>query len=150
MYQRWEEKVQKGDETSCWQWTAATNKFGYGKLFSGNGNWVLAHRFAWEQANGEVPEGMFVLHHCDNPKCVKIDHLYLGTKQDNARDRDLRNRRVAPKGSAHGRSKLTEEQVKQIRQLHDEGKSCWSLGKIFMVNAKSVQDIVNRKNWNHI
>lgn len=72
--------------TGCWVWRGTTNNKGYGMLGIGRERQVLAHRVAWESANGHVPDGMFVCHKCDNPRCVRPDHLFLGTNSDNIQD----------------------------------------------------------------
>jgi hypothetical protein len=75
----------------CWLWTLGTNSRGYGQFCSG-GRSRLAHRAAWEVANGAIPSGMYVCHHCDTPACVNPAHLFLGTASDNARDREAKGR----------------------------------------------------------
>jgi hypothetical protein len=72
-------------ETGCRIWLHGTNSWGYGR-FRVNGKKVSTHRTMWEQINGEVPDDLLVLHKCDVPSCINIDHLYLGTHQDNIRD----------------------------------------------------------------
>ena len=147
---RFDAKVERIPFASCHVWTGAVNKFGYGKLGNGNG-WVFAHRFSYQQAKGEIPEGKYVLHTCDNPWCVNPDHLYLGTYKDNAKDREFRNRGNHAFGARHGRSKLTPDQVIEIRKLSaEENLTCSELGRRFGINHKSVQDIVTRKHWSHI
>ena len=134
--------------SNCHYWIAATTKFGYGKLNNGNKSWVLAHRFVWEQKNGEIPKEMLVLHHCDNPSCVNVKHLYLGNYQDNANDRELRKRGNYANGINHGANKLLPSQVYEIRDAYDTGKySFRQLGKIYGIDGKSVADIIDRKNW---
>jgi len=147
--QRFEAKVEYIPFADCHYWTAATNKFGYGKLeIEGKNRWVLAHRFAWEQKNGAIPNNMYVLHHCDNPSCVNVKHLYLGSYQDNAKDRELRNRGNHANGLNHGKNKLLPSQVYEIRDAYDTGKySFRQLGKIYGIDGKSVADIIDRKNW---
>ncbi len=76
----------------------ARDKNGYGKLRRGK-KWMLAHRQAWIDAHGPIPEGMLVLHKCDNPPCVNVNHLYLGTNKDNSRDMYDRGRAV-PRGKS--------------------------------------------------
>lgn len=78
----------------CWEWQANKNTAGYGRLSIGgrDGRMVLAHRVAFEHFVGPVPEGRFVLHHCDNPACVRPDHLWLGDARSNAADRDHKGR----------------------------------------------------------
>jgi hypothetical protein len=76
--------------TDCWLWTAAKNRAGYGKFFiekiNRKAKFTDAHRVAWQIANGPIPDGLFVLHRCDMPSCVRPDHLFLGTNRDNALD----------------------------------------------------------------
>ena len=76
--------VQEGDDP-CWEWTAAKNKAGYG-MFWMPPNSVLAHRASYMLYEGEIPEGKFVCHSCDNPSCVNPDHLWIGDAHDNHRD----------------------------------------------------------------
>lgn len=79
----------------CLMWLAGKNNHGYGWFTTRRGNKELAHRVAWEVANGEpIPSGMFVLHSCDTPACVNPEHLRLGTAADNMRD--VRTRRRHP------------------------------------------------------
>lgn len=80
--------------TECWTWTASRDRYG---VFAVGGKRVKAHRFSWELASGRsVPEGMSVLHRCDNPPCVNPDHLFLGTQADNVRDCARKGRLVPP------------------------------------------------------
>lgn len=83
--ERFWEKVHK--TSTCWEWTASLNALGYGKFgkSSGRGH-EGAHRVSWWLTNGPIPSGLYVLHRCDNPKCVRPDHLFLGTNADNLRD----------------------------------------------------------------
>jgi hypothetical protein len=83
-------KVRKGD--GCWEWNAA-KRLGYGK-FAYEGKVIDAHRLSWLLHFGPIPEGMLICHRCDNPPCVRPDHLFLGTRADNTHDMDAKGRRV--------------------------------------------------------
>lgn len=89
--------------------TGSTDRDGYAYV-KRNGKRVRAHRFAWTLANGPIPDGLFVLHKCDNPPCINLDHLFLGTQQDNVADR-------VAKGRTGYRpvAKLTRDQVEALR-----------------------------------
>ena len=71
--------------TGCWEWAGKRTSLGYGRLKVGPRYWY-AHRRAWVLAKGPIPSGMRVCHRCDNPSCVRPDHLWLGTQTDNVRD----------------------------------------------------------------
>ena len=106
-------KVDKGAD--CWEWQAARQKYGHGLFW--HRKHLKAHRVSYELANGPIPHGLCVLHQCDNPPCVNPDHLHLGTKADNNRERDERGRHVAFHGEGHPRAILTREQVEHIRSI---------------------------------
>lgn len=101
----WQKTKIVGD---CLEWTAARDKTGYGS-FKVNGKKINAHRFAFGLEYGKIPKGMLICHTCDNRKCVKIEHLFLGTYADNMQDCIKKGRFVFSKGSAakpinHGNS----------------------------------------------
>jgi hypothetical protein len=104
-------KVRKGDGDGCWLWMPSARRRRYGNmLVSAPGEakkYKLTHRLAWEMANGTIPAGMFVCHRCDTPACVRIEHLFLGTPQDNADDmvrkgRQAKGDHVPPERRARG------------------------------------------------
>jgi hypothetical protein len=80
-------------DEGCLIWTAAKNIDGYGR-FNYQGKLWMSHRLVWTWINGDIPEGMHVLHKCDTPSCVNIDHLFLGTNDDNIADKVLKNRQA--------------------------------------------------------
>jgi hypothetical protein len=146
--ERFWSKVEKTD--TCWLWVGARNEKGYGLLGIGSTNQVRAHRWIYETTNQcVVPEGMFVCHRCDNPSCVRPEHLYVGTHTDNMLDRAQRDR--AAKGEDSGPAKLTDDQVRAIRAAYIPGKvDCTALGKTYKVDHTTVKAIVTGETWKHI
>ena len=110
---------------------------------------LLVHRISWELANGAIPDGLWVLHHCDNPPCVRPDHLFLGTNGDNIRDM-LRKGRQSRVGSRNPFAKLTEEQVAAILRAHRDGESVRELAQRFGVKWTAIHNIVTRRTWRHV
>ncbi len=96
---RWQSFWSKVDLSSgeCWIWTGTRGPQGYGRIRVGGRRSTGAHRFAWEIVRGPVPDGLFVCHRCDNPPCVRPDHLFLGTASDNAWDCARKGRRPQSK-----------------------------------------------------
>lgn len=76
----------------CWQWKSSTNGHGYGRIRTSASHTELAHRISWMMTNGEIPADRFVLHRCDNRRCVNPGHLFLGTYLDNNRDMVVKGR----------------------------------------------------------
>ena len=137
----WDKVDKSGD---CWIWTAATGRGGYG-VFSVDGRAVRAHRAAYVLHKGDIPNDMHVLHICDNPACVRIDHLFLGTHSDNMADKAAKGRQS--KGSDNGNASLTEEDVRWIRQL---GASQSRIAKCFGTTQQAISLIKSRKLWRHV
>ena len=101
-------------------------------------------------ANGPIPAGMQVLHRCDNPPCVRPDHLFLGTNKDNVDDKMAKGRHKCPHGTDHHRAKLTEDQVREIRRLRSAGEEIKPLAKRFGVTHPLISAIANRRIWKHV
>jgi hypothetical protein len=141
------EKVEK--TRTCWLWNAYRNHDGYGRARH-NGKQTGAHRVSWQLHNGPIPEGLHVCHHCDNPPCVNPAHLFLGTHRDNCVDRMLKGRGGDRKGVKHGRAKLTNEQVHEIRRLRLEGVHAFVIAKQFGISWANVYRIASKNTWTHI
>lgn len=133
----------------CWEWTGAKTH-GYGNLRL-NYKSTRAHRLSWELTYGEIPEGASVLHKCDNPGCVRPNHLFIGTQQDNIRDAYKKGRMVDNSGEKGGMSKLTENKINTIRKMYAVGNiSQKVLGRLFGVGQYQISRIVNKLRWKHI
>ena len=150
---RFWEKVDRSNEVNtCWLWTASRTSAGYGHI-NINGKMVLAHRLAWQFTCGPIPANLRVLHNCprgDNPACVNPAHLWLGTDADNIADMDAkgRGRRVRLLGEQHGRAKLTEASVLEIRRLWAcRSESQRALARRFGVCGTAVRAILTGRNW---
>lgn len=102
-------KVDKRGPNECWPWLGAITRYGYGKFSISTGKACTATRVAYQLTLGEIPEGMFILHRCDNPACVNPNHLFIGTANDNMADQRAKCR--------HWR-KLTPDQVEFVRASH--------------------------------
>lgn len=137
----------------CWNWTGTLNENGYGlvSVRIGRDDWRhrLAHRVSADMAGMDIV-GKAVLHRCDNPRCVRPDHLVPGTHADNVRDMDSKGRRGSLKGSKHGRAKLTEFQVQEIRRRRDSGERGIDLAREFGVSPSAIVWITKGKHWRHV
>lgn len=137
---------------SCWLWTGTVSK-AYGRIWDGHGHQQAAHRASWELHYGDIPAGLWVLHHCDTPLCIRPDHLWLGTSADNIADMDAKGRRAAStppyhRGHAINTSRLVEAQVREIRRrFAGGGVSLAALGREYGVSGEAIGYIVKRLHW---
>lgn len=142
-WQRFWPKVDAKNPNQCWNWTGSRGTTGYG-YFKATGRNVRAHRFMWEIANGPVPDGLQVLHHCDNPSCVNPGHLWLGTISDNIKDSFAKGRKNFA-GERCPAARLTREQALFIRD-HKEINP-FALAKQFGVSKAHVRHIQAGNTW---
>jgi hypothetical protein len=132
----------------CWEWMGYCDPQGYGRLNIDNVP-VLAHRISWELHYGPITPKQLVCHKCDNPKCVNPDHFFLGDQAANNADKHAKGRfrYGVSRGEAHGCSKLTEAQVREI--LASSGKS-EDVAALYGVSGRTIREIRNRTTWRHL
>lgn len=146
-------KVKKAGEDDCWEWLAGKFDLGYGQFHNKEGKGLGSHCFSMELYLGRslLPDE-HVLHKCDNRACVNPQHLFLGTEIDNKRDMVQKGR--SAKGSRIRQSKLTEEQVVEIRRRYRPYPrrlgNGYELAKEFGIDRATLQRIVSRTNWRHV
>lgn len=141
------------DLGECWEWTASIGTTGYGQIQCGrsNGGMRKTHHVAWLLQYGGIPAGQCVLHHCDNRKCVRDTHLWLGTKAQNNKDRNDKGRQkgVAP-GERHWNRKLTDADVIEIRRLSNAGVKTAALVERLGVCRSMIKFIKSGHSWKHL
>lgn len=138
-------------EDGCWICVCSNSDRGYARIRYKGSSKMLAHRVSWEVHKGLIPEGIQVLHTCDIPACVNPEHLFLGTSQDNMDDKVNKGRHKYPIGIDHPMTKLTEEQVLEIRRIHAANTcSQIDLAHQFNVTPANIRHIIKRTLWSHI
>lgn len=159
----WSKVDTSGD---CWTWQRYRCRKGYG-IVRIEGQLQKAHRVAWMMTRGPIPDGMQICHHCDNPPCVRPDHLFLGSQSDNSKDMGSKGRHwlqkqperslfvrqptIKPRGTQNRHAKLTDEQVREIRKVHTEKRvSRRQIARMFNVSETTVRRVVNRELWKHV
>ena len=158
-------KVEVKGPDECWEWTACLYPTGYGCMRIGKTRF-RANRVSWMIHNGQPDVTLAVCHHCDNRKCVNPAHLFIGTIPDNNIDRHTKGRSACgdragrktcpesfPVGEEVTNSKLTDDQVREIRALYKprtHGRGPVSLGRRFGVTHRMIYMIVHGKQWKHL
>jgi hypothetical protein len=148
----WQRRFWKGftvnEDTGCWDWKGAKLLSGYGKIVINKVQW-RAHRAAYYLTRGQIPEGMVVCHHCDNPGCVNPEHLFLGTQQENLADmrRKGRMKTGTTTGEKHWKTTITAEQAMEIYLAEGSHRR---IAEQFGISRPAVTSIKNRRTWRHI
>lgn len=134
-------KIDRRSDTECWPWLGNLRPNGYGQ-WSLAGRCVSPHRVVYVLAHGELPSGLFVCHHCDNPRCCNPAHLYAGTPAQNQQDAIRRNRRPSRAGELHPLSKLTNSQREAIVRRRGAGERGIDLAREFAVSPPTITRLV--------
>ncbi len=141
--------IPQGD---CLVWIGQKNPQGYGRLRI-KGNHRPAHRLAYELHIGPIANGMVICHTCDNPACINPKHLFAATQHDNIADMWQKGRAKVLKGESKPNSKLTAEQVIEIRRRYNHYDRCngtYALAREFGVNRVTIRHLIIRKTWKHV
>ena len=131
------------DSNGCWNWQGNISPVqGYGRI-SWQGKLITIHRWMWKQVIGDIPNGLCVLHQCDNPRCCCPSHLFLGTKTDNAKDRDAKGRYNKPR-------QFKPNQIAAIRMFYKSTSDCVWLAEVYDVHPKTIYSIATCKSYSQV
>jgi hypothetical protein len=138
----------KPTENGCINFTGSKNWFGHGEI-TYRGKKYRAHRLAYIEYIGPIPEGMVICHKCDNPSCINPNHLFAGTQADNLRDAINKKRMKAPnpRGVKHGLAKLTDEKVIAIRK---DQRTQRAIAADYGIHQTTVKNIKLNRTWKHV
>lgn len=145
-------KVDIRGPDECWPWTGSKNENGYGTMFISveYGRPERAHRVSWEIKNDRSASGLDICHSCDNPPCANPEHLFSGTALDNITDCIRKGRHSAPPvrfGIANNQTKLTEDDVREIRRRLGAGEAGVAIARFFNIDKSNVSYIKLKKSW---
>lgn len=145
-------RVFRGELNMCWLWAGAKRGSGYGNFRLGRKISEAAHRVSWVIHFGHIPEGLCVLHRCDVRLCVNPAHLFLGTRQDNTNDMHQKGRGYcgSHSGVHNGNAKLTEQQVREIREKRASGIETRFLVAEYGMARTTIQQIVSKRIWKEV
>ena len=139
-------RISVGDIEDCWPWLGPLNRDGYGRPIW-NGHREGAHRIAWLTRVGPIPEGMSVLHRCDNPPCCNPAHLFLGTQADNMQDCASKGRSSTSRnaGERNGSAKLSAHEAALIRSTPRNEVA--TLARLYGVTERHIRAIMSGDRW---
>lgn len=148
--------------TGCWLWTGTVPNprptHDYGRVYTSRypRRSEMAHRASWRVHRGDIPDGMNVLHRCDTPRCINPEHLFLGTQDENNKDRARKGRSQTMRGSANTRATINEDTAREIKRRLAVGVSgqprgwCVRIAKDMGVSVNIVRLISNGRCWSHV
>lgn len=132
----------------CWEWTGQINRFGYGLMSVESRRAArTAHRIAWRLTHGDIPAGLHVCHSCDNRRCVRPDHLWLGTNADNVADRERKGRHHDCRGENASNAKITWAIAGEIRRLSAEGLKRREIASALGTTPRIVDGVTRGGTW---
>lgn len=154
----WSKVDRSGGPDACWNWQSSRTPSNYGQFLvwrDGKRRSLVASRVAFELANNAIPDGLNACHNCpdgDNPRCCNPAHLFAGTQKENVRDAMAKGRMVfrGHFGAINGSTKLTDQDVRDIRRLHKEGVAIRELARRYSIARFAVFQVVRRLTWQHV
>jgi HNH endonuclease len=147
--ERYLKYTEPDSETDCLNWKGFIKPQGYGQI-KVRGKTYPAHRYFYLSLKGPIPGELHIRHVCHNKKCVRLEHLLLGTRFENAQDSVRAGRYPSHKGEKNIRAKLTEERVRVARVLKGFGYSYSQLAVLFAVGRSTIDYAVSGKTWGHV
>jgi hypothetical protein len=139
------------EKGGCWEWIGYKNPTWYGQFackLNGKKKVVLSHHYSWYLYTGFMPKALIICHKCDHPYCVNPDHLFLGTHADNVNDKVSKGRQT--RGETNASAKLTDEKVREARELYKNGMKDKQLSLLFGVHESTMRSITRNETWRHL
>ncbi len=145
-------RIQVQEGPLCYPWTGKVDRDGYGHV-GYKGRRVQAHRLVWELAKGPLKKGECVCHRCDNPRCCRLDHLFVDSVAGNNHDRALKGRSAKTYGiygTAKPLAKLNDDKVREMRRKRANGTLLIELSREYDIGLTTVRQVVHRQTWRHV